>query len=88
MHDSLAGYLSETERGYQFAYSNDYLLMEHAAAVSLTLPLRAAPYLSRGMFSFFDGLIPEGWLLDVAGENWKLDKRDRMACCWPAAGIA
>jgi serine/threonine-protein kinase HipA len=30
------------------------------------------------MFAFFDGLIPEGWLLDLAVRNWKLDPRDRM----------
>jgi serine/threonine-protein kinase HipA len=27
---------------------------------------------------FFDGLIPEGWLLEIAEKNWKLDARDRM----------
>jgi serine/threonine-protein kinase HipA len=27
---------------------------------------------------FFDGLISEGWLLDIAIENWKLNPRDRM----------
>jgi serine/threonine-protein kinase HipA len=30
------------------------------------------------MFSFFDGLIPEGWLLAISEENWKVDRRDRM----------
>jgi serine/threonine-protein kinase HipA len=30
------------------------------------------------MFPFFDGLIPEGWLLSVALDNWKLDAKDRM----------
>ena len=30
------------------------------------------------MFPFFDGLIPEGWLLDIAQKNWKLNPRDRM----------
>lgn len=32
----------------------------------------------RTMIAFFDGLIPEGWLLDIAIDNWKLDRRDRM----------
>jgi len=31
------------------------------------------------LFPFFDGLIPEGWLLDIAEKNWKLDMRDRMS---------
>jgi serine/threonine-protein kinase HipA len=30
------------------------------------------------MIPFFDGLIPEGWLLDITVKNWKLDTRDRM----------
>ena len=39
---------------------------------------------------FFDGLIPEGWLLDIAQKNWKIDSRDRMAllpaCCRDCIG--
>jgi serine/threonine-protein kinase HipA len=42
------------------------------------------------MFPFFDGLIPEGWLLDIAQKNWKLNPRDRMgllmACCKDCIG--
>jgi serine/threonine-protein kinase HipA len=42
------------------------------------------------MFPFFDGLIPEGWLLDVAEKSWKLNSRDRMglllACCKDCIG--
>jgi serine/threonine-protein kinase HipA len=42
------------------------------------------------MFSFFDGLIPEGWLLRIAEKNWKLNERDRMglllACCKDCIG--
>jgi serine/threonine-protein kinase HipA len=30
------------------------------------------------MIPFFDGLIPEGWLLEIAVDNWKLNPRDRM----------
>ncbi|MES2701738.1 MAG: HipA N-terminal domain-containing protein [Bacteroidota bacterium] len=90
MHDQLAGVLSETDTGYSFAYDAGYLTSAAAEAVSLTLPLNAAPYTSRIIFPFFDGLIPEGWLLDVAEQNWKLDKRDRMglllACCRDCIG--
>ena len=42
------------------------------------------------LFPFFDGLIPEGWLLDIAEKNWKLNPRDRMglllACCKDCIG--
>lgn len=46
--------------------------------------------LSQVLFPFFDGLIPEGWLLDIAERNWKLNPRDRMglllACCKDCIG--
>ena len=51
---------------------------KNAAPVSLTLPLRPEPYKDKTMIPFFDGLIPEGWLLDITLKNWKLDNRDRM----------
>jgi serine/threonine-protein kinase HipA len=46
--------------------------------VSLTLPLRATPFRSNTLFAFFDGLIPEGWLLDIAKDHWKLRSNDRF----------
>lgn len=89
MYDKLAGILSETDEGYEFTYLQQYVTSA-AEAVSLTLPLSSKPYISRVMFPFFDGLIPEGWLLDIAERNWKLDKRDRMglllACCKDCIG--
>lgn len=85
-----AGYLSETEDGYSFRYDTAYLKAKHAKAVSLTLPLTDKPYNSKTMIPFFDGLIPEGWLLEVAEKNWKLNERDRMglllACCKDCIG--
>ena len=86
----LAGYLTQDEQGYTFAYLSDYLLQGGAEHVSLTLPMQAAPYIERVLFPFFDGLIPEGWLLEVAERNWKLNTRDRMglllACCQDCIG--
>lgn len=76
--DRTAGWLIQDEEGYHFLYDPTYLDSKDARPVSLTLPLRAAAYSSRTMFPFFDGLIPEGWLLAVAERNWKLDPRDRM----------
>lgn len=85
-----AGVLSETDEGYAFAYDNDYLQGEAPAAVSLTLPLTDEPYTSHTLFSFFDGLIPEGWLLDVVSRNWKIDAQDRfgllLVACRDAIG--
>ncbi|NLV50601.1 MAG: phosphatidylinositol kinase [Clostridiales bacterium] len=73
-----AGVLSETDEGYSFSYTSEYLSKDDAGAVSLTLPLNEQTYTSKTLFSFFDGLIPEGWLLDVVSRNWKIDTKDRF----------
>lgn len=90
MNKDLAGYLTEDENGYSFLYNKDYLTGSTVKPVSLTLPLQEKPHVSKMMFSFFDGLIPEGWLLDIAEKNWKLNARDRMglllACCKDCIG--
>lgn len=86
----LAGILTEDENGYTFRYDADFLSSGVAEPVSLTLPLTDKPYHSNVLFPFFDGLIPEGWLLDIAEKNWKIDGRDRMslllACCRDCIG--
>ena len=77
--DDLAGILLETNEGtYRFDYNVDYLNQTSKLPVSLTLPKRKDPFLSQTLFPFFDGLIPEGWLLDIALKNWKINPRDRM----------
>ena len=75
----LAGALTENDDGkFSFLYDEQYLNDSSAVAVSCTMPLRSEAYVSDALFPFFDGLIPEGWLLDIAEKNWKLDGRDRM----------
>lgn len=88
--DVKAGWLTEDENGYTFEYDAAFLASPSAEAVSLTLPLSSQPYRDKVLFPFFDGLIPEGWLLDIAEKNWKIDARDRMsllmACCRDCIG--
>jgi|SRR5665213_913483 len=90
MHDNIAGWLTQDEVGYHFEYDTKYLEREEPEPVSLTLPLEKSPFTSNILFPFFDGLIPEGWLLDIAEKNWKLNPRDRMglllACCKDCIG--
>lgn len=90
MDTQLAGWLSQDDSGYHFEYAKVYLSQPEAKPVSLTLPLQDAIYTSNVLFPFFDGLIPEGWLLDIAEKNWKLNPRDRMglllACCKDCIG--
>lgn len=73
-----AGILAETDRGYSFTYDSAYLAKPNAQSISLTMPLQENPYHSKTFFPFFDGLIPEGWLLSIAINNWKVNARDRM----------
>ena len=70
-----AGILSENELGYEFRYNESYLQNEAAKPISMTLPLQQLPYQSKILFPFFDGLIPEGWLLDIAVTNWKINQQ-------------
>ncbi|MCU0336803.1 MAG: HipA N-terminal domain-containing protein [Sediminibacterium sp.] len=90
IEDQMAGWLTQNEQGYHFVYSQSYLTQPNARPVSVTLPLQEAPYTSQVLFPFFDGLIPEGWLLDIAEKNWKLNPRDRMGlllvCCKDCIG--
>ena len=78
VRDLFAGTLEETDSGYSFSYDEGYLNMNNATAVSLTLPLSSESYNSQVLFPFFDGLIPEGWLLDIVSRNWKIDMNDRF----------
>ena len=73
-----AGLIRETDEGYEFSYYADYLEKESALPVSLTLPLTYDTYKSNTLFPFFDGLIPEGWLLNVVERNWKISGKDRF----------
>lgn len=88
--DHLAGTLTESDDGYVFSYNDEYLASTYSAPVSLTLPLSAKPYKNKVLFPFFDGLIPEGWLLDVAIRNTDISILDRMSllllCCKDCIG--
>ena len=90
LYDRFIGLLTEDENGFTFAYDAEYLRKSNAEAISLTLPLTNVPYKSNVLFPFFDGLIPEGWLLTIAENNWKINERDRMslllACCKDCIG--
>lgn len=90
IHNITAGWLSQDENGYHFVYDPAYLAINNPEPVSLTLPIQKAPFTSKVLFPFFDGLIPEGWLLDIAEKNWKLNPRDRMglllSCCKDCIG--
>lgn len=88
--DILAGTLTEDGGEYRFCYDSTYLKRDNALPVSITLPLQEEAFVSPVLFPFFDGLIPEGWLLDVALRNTDISILDRMSllllCCKDCIG--
>ena len=76
--DKYSGMIIENDNGYAFYYDENYLDDAEAKAISLTMPLRKELYESSTMIPFFDGLIPEGWLLEIVETNWKINPKDRM----------
>ncbi|TKC58557.1 phosphatidylinositol kinase [Pedobacter hiemivivus] len=90
-NNKLAGELTETDEGeYEFEYDESYILAYPDQFITFSLLVRKEKYVSNRLFPFFEGLIPEGWLLDIATKNWKLNPNDRMglvlACCGNCIG--
>eukprot|EP01156_Anaeramoeba_ignava_P011707 Anaeramoba_ignava/a484671_18.p2 GENE.a484671_18~~a484671_18.p2 ORF type:complete len:103 (+),score=1.53 a484671_18:193-501(+) len=87
VNNDFAATLIENNEGlYIFKYEEKYT----KEPVSLTLSDKNKIYESKILFPFFDGLIPEGWTLNVISKNWKLDITDRMGllleCCKDCIG--
>ncbi|MDD4778342.1 MAG: HipA N-terminal domain-containing protein [Fermentimonas sp.] len=85
-NNDLAGIITETADGeYLFSYDNDYIRHFPEQSITFTMPVSEKVYRSKRLFPFFEGLIPEGWLLEIATKSWKLNPNDRMglllACC-------
>lgn len=83
--------LTEEDNGeYTFQYDEKYIQNHSGQFITFQMPVAAMKYRSKSLFPFFDGLIPEGWLLNIAAESWKINKNDRMglllACCQNAIG--
>jgi len=89
--ETLAGIITETGDGeYVFQYDEKYVLEHPDDFITFTMPVRHEAYVDKRLFPFFEGLIPEGWLLDIATENWRINPNDRMglllACCQNTIG--
>jgi len=74
MHNKLAGYLIEIERGkkYEFTYEPEYF----GPPISLTMPTDRKKYEFDGFPPFFDGLLPEGFQLEGLLRMRKIDRDD------------
>lgn len=68
-----AGILEElTDHQYRVTYANHY----HGAPISLTMPIEQSVYEFRQFPPFFEGLLPEGSMLEALLRKYKLDRND------------
>lgn len=73
VHDIKAGILEERENNqYYFTYYPEY----QGPPVSLTMPVKNKIYEFNQFPPFFEGLLPEGILLEALLRAYKLDKKD------------
>ncbi len=90
LRGKLVGTIEEQEGQTVFTYLPEWLARPDSAPISLTLPLREEPYVSQGLHPFFENLLPEGWLLDVATRKLKISKDDAfgllLATCGDCVG--
>lgn len=70
------GEIIEIGQATRFAYDEAWLARPDAVPVSLTLPLRAEAYDSKGLLPFFENLLPEGWLLQLSTTKLKIPPDD------------
>ena len=73
MMGKFAGYLQEMEDGgYRFRYAEDYA----GPPSSLTMPVNEQELFFENFPPFFEGLLPEGVMLDGLLHQRKLDRTD------------
>ncbi|MBA3660470.1 MAG: HipA N-terminal domain-containing protein [Gammaproteobacteria bacterium] len=69
----IAGVLENLNNGqYRFHYQPDYA----GPPVSLTMPVRTTAYEFNKFPPFFEGLLPEGILLEALLRKYKIDRHD------------
>jgi serine/threonine-protein kinase HipA len=73
VHGLAAGMLEELPQGrYRFSYEPSY----QGAPVSLTLSIQNAVHEFEQFPTFFEGLLPEGMMLEAMLRQYKLDRND------------
>ncbi len=83
--DELAGVLKETEKEYIFQYDKDFIKKE--ISISVTLPVQEKLFESEKLFSFFKGLLPEGWYLDIVSVTQHVDSKDFFGVLLSTASV-
>lgn len=76
VHGNKAGVLTEVSPAeYYFEYDDNY----DGAIVSLTMPINQKKYAFNSFPPFFEGLLPEGIMLEGLLKIAKIDKKDYFA---------
>lgn len=71
-----AGILEQmSEEKFRFTYYKDY----SGDSVSLTIPVRDEPYEYSQFPPYFDGLLPEGAMLEALLRQLKIDRKDSFS---------
>ena len=77
--DLLCGFIIQTDDNeFIFKYTDEWFADKNNKSISLTLPMDKQEYHSNILFPFFDGLIPEGYLLELAIKQLNIKTNDRM----------
>lgn len=86
LDDKRVGIVEETEHGSRFTYDRAWTEAVNAPPISLTMPVRSAPYVAKGLHPFFENLLPEGWLLEIATAKLKIAKDDAFGLLLATCG--
>lgn len=82
----LAGVLSKSSGVYRFEYDKTYLTAAGSRPVSLTMPLREAPYENDVLFPVFVNLLSEGANKAMQARLLKIDDKDYFGFLLATAG--
>lgn len=72
----LAGIIEEIDEGFRFTYDDEFL--KKNISISLSLSHKEKIHQSEELFSFFEGLLAEGWFLKVICSTLKIDENDKF----------
>ena len=62
-----------------FSYSKDYISMNGSKAISVSLPFRDEPFSPDQTKTFFDGLLPEGFMRKTIAYHMHFDESDYLS---------
>ena len=82
----LAGVLYKSAGTYRFIYDKNYLATAGSRPVSLTLPLREAPYENDVLFPAFVNMLSEGANKAMQNRLLKIDENDYFGLLLATAG--